>query len=297
MMKKYFLGIDGGGTKTAFCLIDEDLNVIDTIYSGPTSLDTVDEMVMKANLAKVLELSVDGQIVSCFAGIGGIVSISDQEKVINVLKTFSLLSKAIIKADNDVINALVGGIGKEEGIVCIIGTGSVSYGINQTKSHRCGGYCYQEGDAGSSYDLGKKALQHLARVLDKRIKPSSFSDELMKFINVDSYASLVKYFTTSTRTEIAHLAPIVTQSSDNEYAKAIIDQAVSEIVLMIKTVYYQLGFNSSELAIIGSLGNAKTYYRTRLINLLNSELPNLTLIDNRYSADFGAALKAFYLTK
>ena len=80
-----------------------------------------------------------------------------------------------IKAGNDVINALYGSLGGEDGIIIIAGTGSVSFGKNKDKIARAGGYCYQEGDAGSSYDLGYKALQHLARVIDNRYEETSFS--------------------------------------------------------------------------------------------------------------------------
>lgn len=294
-MKKYYLGIDGGGTKTAFCLIDETLNICETIYAGPTSLDTVDEATTRANLAKLESFPLDGKIVSCFAGIGGIANAEDQQKVIKMLKGFSILSEAIIEADNDVVNALVGGIGKTEGIVCIIGTGSVAFGIHNGKRHRCGGYCYQEGDAGSSYDLGKKSLQHLARVYDKRLRPSAFSEEVAKSALVNDYVSLVKYFTSSSRTMVASLAKTVTKASDNEYARAIMDQGALEIILMIKTVYNELNFEKTDLAIIGSLGNADTYYRLKLIDELKKQLPNVSLIDNRFSAHYGAALMASYI--
>jgi len=294
-MKKYYLGIDGGGTKTAFCLIDDNLKVCETIISGPTSIDTVDEQSIKSNLEKALkQISIDGKIVSCFAGIGGITSREDEEKIIQILKSFSVLKDAKIKAGNDVINALIGGIGKEEGIVCIIGTGSVCFGVHNGKTHRCGGYCYQEGDAGSSYDLGKKALQHLARVFDKRANASLFSEKIAELSNTFGFTSLVNYFISASRTEIASLAKVVTKYSDNEEAKKIIDNGVDEIILMIKTVYQELNFETAELAIIGSLGNADTYYRTKLIQELNKQLPNIKLITNRFDAHYGAALKAYH---
>ena len=44
-MKELYLGIDGGGTKTAVCLIDEKLNIISQSQSGPSSYDTVTQEV------------------------------------------------------------------------------------------------------------------------------------------------------------------------------------------------------------------------------------------------------------
>ena len=51
-MRKLFLGIDGGGTKTAVCLIDDKMNIIDQAVSGPSSYDTVSVEVIKNNMRK-----------------------------------------------------------------------------------------------------------------------------------------------------------------------------------------------------------------------------------------------------
>ena len=68
---KYYLGIDGGSTKTSFVLVDENKNVIDRIILGPSSIDTV-------NIEKITEVLQDGikhfdkPVEACFAGIGGV---------------------------------------------------------------------------------------------------------------------------------------------------------------------------------------------------------------------------------
>lgn len=293
--KKYYLGIDGGGTKTALCLIDEAQKVVKKIVVGPSSLDTVgDEGLLNEVLPAINSLSIDGQIVSCFAGLGGITDENDSAHTVNILKQSPLLKNAVVTADNDIINAMISGHGKEEGMVGIIGTGSVGFGIHKGRKHRCGGYSYLEGDYGSSFDLGQKALQFLARVLDGRLAGSLLSTRLIAETNLTNFSTLAKFFYLG-RTKIASLAKIVTECADQgDYnAIRIIDSAVEEMMLMFETVYNILEFDETELAIIGSLGNADTYYRCRLMNSMAENLPKVKIVSNKYEPDFGAAKKAY----
>lgn len=287
-MNKYFLGIDGGGTKTALCLIDENFNIVDIASSGPGSYDTVSQEVFKENVIKALnKLKFNGKIVSVFAGLGGICNKEDSLVVSNTLKSINELKDAIIEVDNDVVNAYYSAFGDEFGIVCIIGTGSVAYGVNGNIIHRCGGYCYQEGDAGSSYDLGRKALQYYARVIDKRLPETDFSAAIGKEINIYSFDKLAHFFVSSSRTEVAQIAKVVTKYQHNDVARKIISDAVDEVVLMINTVYRECGFNDASFSVIGSLGNVDTLYRKLLL-----ERVKIKYVEPKFEAYLGSSIKA-----
>lgn len=292
-MKKLFLGIDGGGTKTAVCLLDENKNIISQSESGPSSYDTVTQEVFKANVEDALsKLIYDGKIVSVFAGLGGICNENDANVVKGTLQTIDILKDAIIEVDNDVANAFYSVFGEENGIVAIIGTGSVAYGIKDGNSHRCGGYCYQEGDAGSSYDLGRKALQYYAKVIDKRLPETDFSKAIGDFIKVYNFADLAHYFINATRTEVASLARIVTKYQENNVAASIINDSVESIVEMIVTVFKQLEFEKINFSMIGSLGNADTLYKTLLFKKLEECNYDIQYIKPKYEAYLGSSIKA-----
>ena len=292
--KKYYLGIDGGGTKTAFAIIDEDNNLIYKKEQGASSLDTVSlSMVKKVFLEGIKDFN--HKVDSVFVGLGGIANNTQIQDVINIVKELPICKETTkIDAGNDVINALYGSLGGLDGLVIIAGTGSVCFGKNKDKFARAGGYCYQEGDAGSSYDLGYKALQHLARVIDYRYEETEFSIDLKKETNCYDYASLANYFITSNRTQIASLAKIVTKYQLDKYARKIIINAVDEILLMIKSVYNQLNFKDEKVSfsIIGSLGNADTLYKNYLLENLKNISHNIKYIEKKYEAYIGSALKA-----
>lgn len=289
-MNKYYMGIDGGGTKTAIYLMDENKKIISSSTGGPSSYDTVSLDEMKKNIQQAIaSLNYNGEIVSVFAGLGGITSSKDSMTVIDVLKTIPELTNSLIEVENDVSNAFYGALGIENGIVCIIGTGSVAYGINNERTHRCGGYCYQEGDHGSSYDLGRKALQYYAKVVDLRLPKSDFSEDIKNTIKVETFSELANYIINSTRTDVASLAKLVTKHSYHPAAKKIIISAVDEMLEMINTVYRVLEFKGCNLSIVGSLGTADTYYKKYLLQELNE---NIKYIESKYEPVYGSCLKA-----
>ena len=81
--KKYYLGIDGGGTKTAFAIIDENNELIYFNEQGASSLDTV-------SLSTVKEVFIEGtkgfnyKVDSVFVGLGGIANDTQIKDVINI---------------------------------------------------------------------------------------------------------------------------------------------------------------------------------------------------------------------
>lgn len=291
--KNYYLGIDGGGSKTAFALIDEFDRLVYYKECGPSALDTVSfgelEQVLKEGTKEI-----PFPVKAIFAGLGGIVSQEHIEKVKAILKKLPVCDdKTVLDAGNDVINALYGGLGGRDGLILIAGTGSVCFGKRNGKYWRSGGYCYQEGDAGSAYDLGRKALQHLARVLDGRRQKSAFSEALSEKTGCYTYDSLACFIASRTRTEVASLAKVVTESSADPYAERIIENGVNEVLEMIRAVYETLGFeDNTPFTVIGSLGNAPTLYRKLLLEGIKKISENLIYQEKRFEAYMGSALKA-----
>lgn len=288
----YYLGVDGGGTKTALIIVNENLEIIKKIVVGPSSLDTITiEESIKTITSAYEEMNFTGNLKSVFVGLGGTNKINLLE-FSEKIKKEKIFENCIVNTGNDVVNAFYGALGGEDGIVIICGTGSVVYGVNKDKDHRCGGYAWQEGDYGSSYNLGRNALKYLAKVIDKRLTPSSFSDDLKSKLNINDFDDLSNFFVTSTRTSVAQIARIVTANQDNVYAKKIIEDSIDELVIMINTVYKELEFKKCNLGVIGSLGNADTYFKKYLNSKLSEVNNNIKIINNKFDADMGAAIKA-----
>lgn len=293
--KETVLGIDGGGTKTAFTLMDLDGNIVQSFRLAGSSFDTYGLLEIKERFSEAKKQLVATPI-AVFAGIGGVLSVESKTKCNQLLREVFEMEK--VASDNDVVNALYGLNPNGEGIILIAGTGSVAYGKKGTKTWRSGGYCYQEGDLGSSYDLGRKALQYLGKVLDGRKKETPFSLALSKATGINGQIEFASFMETVKRDQVASLSQIVTAYEAEEEAKNIITHAVDEVTLMIAAVYQKLDIKeTTPFGIVGGLGNADTLYRSLLLERIKKELPHLVVKDEPIDASKGSAYKALEVAR
>ena len=288
--KRYALGIDGGGTKTAFTLVDEAGEVVSSFVLPGSSFDAYSLEEIKSRFLEA-KARLPYMPDAIFAGIGGILG----EKTINLCKTLlnEVFPGAKADADNDVVNALYGLSPEGKGIILIAGTGSVAYGECEGKRARSGGYCYQEGDLGSSYDVGRKALQYFGKALDGREAESPLFEEMKEKLGFDDAVSFASYMESASRSEIASFSRMVTAHEEEVSAQDILLHAAKEVFLMVKAVYSRLDPKGDiPFAIIGGLGNAKSVYRSTLLSLIKERLPYLKLSKKEIDASLGAANKA-----
>ena len=295
---KYYLGIDGGGTKTKVCIIDENEKMIGISEAGPSSIDTVTNEISYQNfLNPINNINPNIKFENVFAGVGGIVTKHDEDIVERIIKTLPSCQEAtVVKAKNDMFNALYSGLLFNEGMALIVGTGSVAFGINHNSYHKCGGWGYKEGDAGSAYDLGKKSLLILVRTIDERIKPSAFTEDLKKMIHINSIFDIVPVINQlwEDRTRVASFAKIVTKHANlnDAYAKQIVDEATDELRLAVNGVYQKLKISNKTIVIVGSLGNAKGYFQDQLHQKIKSIDSDIKIIAPIVDPALGAAIMA-----
>ena len=296
-----FFGIDGGGTKTKAMLTDGDLNILAESMSGPSSIRTVSIEKSIANIKSCLDDCLrqypDADITSVFAGLGDVAGTEDGQMVASHLREIPAFNDAIITVKNDVYNAHAGALDGESGIVIIIGTGSVAFGVDeQGRSHRAGGYSYKEGDYSSAYGLGKQALSFVGKALDNRVPSTPLTDELIEKLNIQSFLDAVEVYDTyhTKRTDVAKLAKIVTKhaAKRDRNALAIIDYATDELALMIKAIDVTLDLRNKVIGIIGSLGNADTPLKEAFIQKVKAYDASYQLFRAKKDPVYGSCVLA-----
>lgn len=292
---KVFLGIDGGGTKTAVCALNAQREPVFT-WSGPgSSIDTYPMAHVTTVLYDALHaLPQDYDVVAVFAGLGGVISKTHQTDISQLLRDHPRLHNAKIEVDNDVRNALAGSLGTTEGVVLIVGTGSVAYGYRHSHSWRSGGYSHLEGDPGSAYDLGLSALRYAARTLDGRLKTSSFSRAILQHLGVTQFDQLAAVFNRYSRGEIAALAHLVTQHAHTPIAQRMLKKGARECARMVHAVISQLGDDSLVLGLVGGAVLKSALYQQLICEAIHHFHPHLKIIKQPVmSPDQGAALIAW----
>ena len=302
----YYLGIDGGGTKTKIVIIDNNSNILYENTAGPSSLDTVTKKITYQNIKIALDdffkLPKNNKLKfkAVFAGLGGIFSEDDKVTLVKILSKLPGVDKnTILIGESDAENALASGLLFDEGMTLIAGTGMVAYGKNLKKqTHKAGGVGYKEGDLGSSYDLGKNALRAVARAIDNRFVKNAFTDELMEHLGLSTMSDIqnLTELWYLERTKVAGLAPFVTKHANlgNVYAMKICDNATYELSLAVNAVYQTLNLVKPTLVIVGSLGNTDGYFKEKLYVTLKSFIPDLKIIAPQIDPAYAAAKLALY---
>lgn len=299
----YYLGIDGGGTKTKAIVIDENNKIIFTGLSEASALDSVGlDKSLKAinNALKALDKKI--KFKSVFIGLGGIQSDDDGLLYINhKLKIKGVDKNTAFYAKNDSYNALASSLVFDEGIALISGTGMNCFGVDKDGNyHFAGGLGYREGDLGSAYSLGFLGMKSLARAIDGRIEYTPYHKELAEKMNIKDSVDIKNFFVKAVnmRTEIAQLALITSKHAldGNIYAKEISELAASELVLCVKAVLSRINLTTKNLTIIGGLGSNPSYFRDCLIQGLKKLDKDLNILDAVVDPAEGAArLGRYYL--
>ncbi len=165
---KYFLGIDGGGTKTEFLLTDENRNEIKRFFLGgsnPVSINIENTYSVLCDGVRKICAGIDIHNVAVFAGIAG-AKTGDNEKLINGLLSEFGFYTSLCSSDIDLALELTlkGG----NGTAVIMGTGIVAFSRNGEKLFRTGGRGYMIDKGGSGFHYGSDALNSAFEFIDGR---------------------------------------------------------------------------------------------------------------------------------
>lgn len=174
-MKSWYIGVDGGGTKTAIAVsADNAIPKVETRRSG-CSYQAV-------GVEKAVDTIVEG-VFSCLdeAGIAlencagcclGVPCYGESMEYDHLMvdRLQKRLSPLPIHVVNDVEVGWAGALECEPGIHIVAGTGSIGYGIGEDgHSARCGGWNEFFGDEGSCYWIGREAMSLFTKQADGRI--------------------------------------------------------------------------------------------------------------------------------
>lgn len=265
-----FIGIDGGGTKTA-CMIGDGLgNVLAVCYGASSSIKSnsreVVQEVLLSLIQQVLALSnsTESQLEGVFLGLAGADRPEDKVQILSLLEG-KLPDSVVITLHNDAITALSAGTWGEAGIVLISGTGSIAYGFvpEASISVRVGGWGYMLGDEGSGFSMSQHALIAVMKQHDGRGPHTKLTSYILDQLSLTDPNQIVTYVygQANIRTAIAVLSKVVLQAAkeDDEVALEIVDQAVKElaqIAITAKTRLQQLQPNQdmSDLPLLLSGG-------------------------------------------
>ncbi|MGI5148737.1 N-acetylglucosamine kinase [Plantactinospora sp. CA-294935] len=259
-----FLGVDGGGTKTAFCLLTADGAVVAqatsvSSYYFSEGIDLVPR-VLKEGIGAVCATAgiTPADIEFAFFGIPTYGEVSDDVAVLDAAPR-EVLGHDRYRVDNDMVCGWSGSLGATDGINVISGTGSMTYGERAGRGLRVGGWSELFGDEGSAYWIAIRGLQAFTRMSDGRQPAGPLLDVLRDHLELSADLDLIDVVLNrwhGDRGRIAALSPLVTRAADrgDEAAAAILAEAGRELARLVETTRSRLGYPVDEQVLVSYSG-------------------------------------------
>jgi glucosamine kinase len=308
----YYLGIDGGGSKTT-CAVADESSVLATVTVGASNITRVGEAGARETLqagigeacrsAKINPQQVRRVCVGA-AGAGR------EEIATAVGKIVAEIIPGEIEVVGDMEIALAAAFGDGPGVIVIAGTGSIAYGRDaRRKTARAGGWGFAISDEGSAHWIGRAAVSAVLRAADEvgdgrteqgqaeqdQAQRHQVEDnqawpawrlfrELKTASNVDSLSQLARR--ANANSDFAALFPAVLAAAESgdAVARQVIAEASGELVRLAEIVLRRLfsGPHSSvlsavPLAMAGGVFRHGAMIRDLFYNGVRAANPNVVL--------------------
>ena len=234
MSEDLILGIDGGGTKMMVALADRSGRILRTGLAG--GVNAMDNPDWRTELETHIEP---------FRSEKRLTAVAAALPVYGEVAHLSLLLEETIEQAfpnartrvlNDVDAAHLGALAGKSGILILSGTGSMAWARNaEGKPARTGGWGDVIGDEGSSYWIGRLALNVISQSIDGRLPPTALATAVFDHLGLDQadlMDSLGAWATScANRSIIAALSAVVDRTALGGDAAAIglLDLAANEL--------------------------------------------------------------------
>ena len=305
----YFLGIDGGATKSHIVLTNGTGRLVGEGQSGPSNYHIVGVELAASNLSAAISQALARSAVSptevkaACAGMAGFDGSSDENNMHQILTTALKASglQCRWRSLNDSVVAWAGAFHGEPGALIASGSGAVAFAVGDNgRSARADGLGHWLGDAGSGYDIGRRGLRAALAALDLR-GPETRLTEHFRAIAGNSQQEWIGWIA-GLDSSISHaheqfrsFAPYVFEAaaSHDAIARTILHGAGAALATTAAAVLRKVGLlTEPQVATAGSVLEQPSSLRQAFSEALNADLPGCRFVPARSGPSRGAALLA-----
>lgn len=300
-----YLGVDGGGTKTRFALVDARERLLaeaqlGTTYHPEVGLDGV-RAVLAAGIAEVVAAAgiEIPRIAHAFFGLPAYGEDSEVTPLLHAIPA-TILGHDRYHCDNDMVCGWAGSLGCVDGINIVAGTGSIGYGQRNGKAVRGGGWGEAFSDEGSAHWIAIQGLNAYSRMSDGRLRKGplhALFNEVMHLEQDLDICARIYGEHAYTRGELAQLSRLVARAAaaGDVTARGIFAQAGVELAAIVDAIRRQLGFDEGEIVPLSHSGGAFSAGELLLAPFraaLAEAWPSYDLREPLHEPHYGAALYA-----
>ena len=305
----YYLGIDGGATKTHIVFSDNTGRLVGEGQSGPSNYHIVGVEQAAANLTSAISQALSESAVApadvkaTCAGMAGFDGPSDQKNVHRIL-TLVMESCGLVcpwRSVNDSVVAWAGAFHGGPGALIAAGSGAVAFAVGASgRSARADGLGHWLGDAGSGFDIGRGGLRAALAALDGRGPATRLTEHFRNIAGSSSQEWISWVAALDASISHAHLqlrsfAPSVVQAaaSGDAVARTILKEAGAALASSAASALRKVGLlTDAQVATAGSVLASSSCLRQALCAALEAHLPGSQIVPARAGPAQGAALLA-----
>ncbi|MDR1706342.1 MAG: hypothetical protein LBS19_16940 [Clostridiales bacterium] len=295
-----YLGIDGGGTKSAYTLIDGEGRVVKEGISEGLNTHAIGAERAAENLALGLERllgavpAVNDLSAICLA-CAGLGRATDKATWAGIFSHLDITCPALFASDIEA--ALMGGLHKRTGIAVLSGTGSIAAGYDESGAFaRAGGFGHIIGDEGSAYDIGRRILNAVVRAYDGLARPTVLTGQVLSKLGLADVPDLVPViYGYKDKKDIAAFAELLgpALAAGDEAAAEIAEAAAQSLAELGAAAARKLGFAGGfDMTTGGGILTNNAYIYKRFAEMIAEALPEARLVKPKSPPSYGAALMA-----
>jgi N-acetylglucosamine kinase-like BadF-type ATPase len=301
-----FLGMDGGGTKTALALVDREGKLLaqhltSAAHYIATGMDSVRSMLHAAVHTLLAKAAVPASAVEY--AFFGLPSYGEDSTLTGALDALpgGCVPAGRFRCGNDMVCGWAGSLGGGDGISVVAGTGSISYGEYRGMSVRCGGWGELFSDEGSAYWIACRGLNLYSRMSDGRVPRGPLHQLFNARLDLDHDLDLcarVYSEAGADRARLAQFSKLVYEAavSGDQRAATVFSDAAEELADLVDATRQRLGFKPDEPAPVSYSGGVFTHAGGLLLPrfsiALTARSPQYVLHEPMFPPDIGAALYA-----
>ena len=246
-------GIDGGGTKCRAIALSDKGALLGEAETGAANVMTnfagAVENITKACAMALAQAGLQESLLEkgrAFIGVAG-ANVGTRGSELQDALPFN---QSIVESDARI--ALQGAVGETDGVVAIIGTGSVFIAKSGNTIRTAGGWGFVVGDLGSGARLGRQLLEEALLAHDHvRTTTPITAHVLNDFRN--NPQTIVEYAHSASPGDFGRFAPLVLDFAerDDPTAKRIMADAVRDVEEALAAIVDE---NTTRLCLLGGLG-------------------------------------------
>ncbi len=288
------LGVEGGGTKTAWVLAERtvaepsdtgsQLRILDQGKLPPSNFRLAAPDHLHAILSELPK-----QIDRAGIFLAGCGTAEDRQSLANLCAEIWPGAKITTGSDRD--SGLAAALGHGDGIVVNAGSGSSVTGRRGDKIENAGGWGHILGDAGGGYFLSVQALRLILREYDLHRGEVQFTTKVLQALSLNNLDELVRWAQTADKMEIAMLAPVVFEAAANGDARVleIIEEGARCLSEYVEVVATRLHLLAPKVILLGGLFQRDSIYTHAFRRRLKKNLPDARVATAERAPELGAA--------